>query len=147
MRSLADSRGPPTATPVDKPTLKPQEDVLSAFAALGDGQGNNITYGQLQTFLDENFGEEGTELVDADLGEQFVESPKFLDELEDVVVKKWMKQVHGYWPLLARSVNSSSPSGTQCDGCVSSFLPFKEARTIVVPGGRFRELYYWCVLL
>lgn len=28
-----------------------------------------------------------------------------------------------------------------CNGCVSSFISVNE--TFVIPGGRFREIYYW----
>lgn len=128
---------------VDSPTLKPEQDVVNAFNALGSGNGEGITYGELTTFLAENFGESGTELVDADLGDQFHDSPAFLDKVTDPVLHSWLKTVHSYWPLLARTTNESDSTGKQCDGCASSFIPFKERRTIVIPGDRFIELYYW----
>lgn len=128
---------------VDKATSKPEADVIAAFQALGDGQGGNITYREIIDFVNENFAAEGVELVPADLGDEFVEEPKFLQDVQDEVVRDWLKQVHSYWELLARTTNETSPSGVQCEGCVSSFIPFEERRTFVVPGGRFRELYYW----
>ncbi|SPO27343.1 related to trehalase precursor [Ustilago trichophora] len=128
---------------VDKATSKPESEVLDNFNKLGGGNASNITYDELIQFVDDNFVAEGVELVPADLGDEFVEDPKFLQGVEDEVVRDWLKQVHSYWELLARTTNSSSPSGIQCDGCVTSFIPFNESRTFVVPGGRFRELYYW----
>ncbi|PWY96834.1 glycoside hydrolase, partial [Testicularia cyperi] len=128
---------------VDKATSKPESEVLDAFNALGGGNTSNITYEEIINFVEDNFVAEGVELVPADLGDEFVENPEFLEGVDDEVVRDWLKQVHSYWELLARTTNSSSPSGTQCDGCVSSFIPFNESRTFVVPGGRFRELYYW----
>ncbi|PWN19219.1 glycoside hydrolase [Microstroma glucosiphilum] len=191
---------------VDRATLKPVEQVVAAFAALGDGSGRNVTYSELQTFVDENFAEVGGELVAADLGEEFVPDPKFLNNVTDEVVRLWITQVHSYWPLLARTTNTSalidaspststddSPSPTASDAtptstdsniastgsasvsgralndtaaslqasqqvaaetpqsndsdalmmATSSFIPFKSPRTFVVPGQRFRELYYW----
>lgn len=126
---------------VDKPTKRPEADVIAAFARLGDGRGGNVTVAQLQKFLDENFDQEGTELVQADLGSEFNASPTFMANISDAVLHDWISQVHGYWPLLARTTNETSPKGVQCEGCVSSFVPFKERRIFVVPGGRFRELY------
>lgn len=191
---------------VDRSTLKPVEEVVAAFAALGDGSGGNVTYGQLQTFLDDNFAEVGGDLVAADLGEEFVPDPTFLTNVTDEVVRLWITQVHSYWPSLARTTNSTattdsssstntddSPTTTSseiavstsdsvlastqsasvtrralngtaatlgvrqqsADGIIqsndtdaltmatSSFIPFKSPRTFVVPGQRFRELYYW----
>lgn len=128
---------------VDKATSKPENVVLSNFNSLGGGNASNITYEEIIQFVDDNFVAEGVELVPADLGAEFVEDPEFLTGVQDEVVRDWLKQVHSYWELLARTTNSSSPSGVQCDGCVSSFIPFNESRVFVVPGGRFRELYYW----
>ncbi|CBQ72773.1 related to trehalase precursor [Sporisorium reilianum SRZ2] len=128
---------------VDKATSKPESVVVDNFNQLGGGNASNITYDELIQFVDDNFVAEGVELVPADLGSEFVTDPEFLRGVEDEVVRDWLKQVHSYWELLARTTNSSSPSGVQCDGCVSSFIPFNESRVFVVPGGRFRELYYW----
>ncbi|TKY86258.1 hypothetical protein EX895_005083 [Sporisorium graminicola] len=128
---------------VDKATSKPESVVLDNFNQLGGGNASNITYDEIIQFVDDNFVAEGVELVPADLGSEFLQDPKFLQGVEDEVVRDWLKQVHGYWELLARTTNSSSPSGVQCDGCVCSFIPFNESRVFVVPGGRFRELYYW----
>ncbi|EPQ31954.1 uncharacterized protein PFL1_00153 [Pseudozyma flocculosa PF-1] len=128
---------------VDKPTTKPEADVVAAFQKLGDGQGGNVTYQEIIDFVNGNFAAEGSELVPADLSDEFVEEPKFLSNITDPLVRDFTKQVHSYWKLLARTTNETSPSGTQCDGCVGSFIPFKERRPVVAPGGRFRELYYW----
>lgn len=128
---------------VDKPTSKPESEVVDNFNRLGGGNTSNITYQEIVQFVQDNFVAEGVELVPADLGDEFVEDPEFLTRVEDEVVRDWLKQVHSYWELLARTTNSSSPSGAQCDGCVSSFIPFNESRVFVIPGGRFRELYYW----
>ena len=128
---------------VDKATSKPESEVLDNFNKLGGGNASNITYDEIIQFVDDNFVAEGVELVPADLGSEFVPNPEFLQGVEDEVVRDWLKQVHSYWELLARTTNSSSPDGVQCEGCVSSFVPFKDRRTFVVPGGRFRELYYW----
>ncbi|EST04817.1 Glycoside hydrolase, family 37 [Kalmanozyma brasiliensis GHG001] len=128
---------------VDKATSRPESEVVNNFNQLGGGNTSNITYEEIVQFVDDNFVAEGVELVPADLGDEFVEDPEFLQGVEDEVVRDWLKQVHSYWELLARTTNSSSPSGVQCDGCVSSFIPFNESRVFVVPGGRFRELYYW----
>lgn len=113
--------------------------MLDNFNKLGAGNGTNITYDEIIQFVDDNFEPEGIELIPADLGSEFVENPEFLNGVEDEVVRDWLKQVHSYWELLARTTNTTS----QCDGCVSSFIPFNQSRTFVVPGGRFRELYYW----
>ncbi|CAO1638787.1 unnamed protein product [Sympodiomycopsis kandeliae] len=136
---------PDSKTFVDKPTTKSQEDVMQAFSELGDGQGGNITQDEITRFVDENFGEVGSELYQPELGAEFTDSPKFLSNVtQDAVVREWMKTVHGYWPLLTRQQNTSaSAAGNDCKDCVSSFVSFKESRPFVIPGGRFNEQYYF----
>lgn len=52
-----------------------------------------------------------------------------------------MQVVHGYWTLLIRQTNQSALCQPGPDGCTSSLIPLNH--TIVVPGGRYREIYYW----
>ena len=47
------------------------------------------------------------------------------------------KTVHGKWKALVRRVRTDR----LCPGCASSVIPLP--MPFVVPGGRFRELYYW----
>ncbi|ORY93580.1 Six-hairpin glycosidase-like protein [Syncephalastrum racemosum] len=122
---------PDSKTFVDKPTSKPLNDVLSAFNALGD----NPSKDKVQSFVNDNFLEEGTELrpvnltVKADL--------PLLDTIDDLTYRGWASQVHQYWANLTFEFDTSF----LCEGCVSSTLPVN--RPFVVPGGRFREFYYW----
>ncbi|OWZ37132.1 alpha,alpha-trehalase [Cryptococcus neoformans c8] len=118
---------------VDKPTAKTLNETLSAWEALGD----NVTVGQVETFVEQYFKGEGLELSQIQL-ENFVEDPAILDNIADPVFRAWVKVVNGYWTLLARETNQSA----LCNGdCESSLIPLNH--TIIVPGGRYREIYYW----
>ncbi|KAG7088886.1 hypothetical protein E1B28_012833 [Marasmius oreades] len=119
---------------VDKPTVGTEQQVLDALNALGQ----NATVGQLQNFVDTNFKGEGLELEAVVLSD-FNESPPFLNNVTDPLVKAWSKTVHGFWNQLVRTTNRSA----LCDGsnCESTLIPLNH--TFVVPGGRFREQYYW----
>ncbi|KAJ3181171.1 hypothetical protein HDU87_001300 [Geranomyces variabilis] len=118
---------------VDKPTTKPLADVLAAFNALPKPPSN----ADIQSFVNANFGLEGSE-IEPITPRDWIESPKFLGNISDVNMRAWASTVHGYWKLLTRDFKKNS---TACDGCVGSLLPANH--TFVVPGGRFRELYYW----
>lgn len=61
-----------------------------------------------------------------------------MQSINDPILKEWGSAVHGIWRNLTREFKQET---VQCDGCVSSLLPAKHS--FVVPGGRFRELYYW----
>ncbi|KAJ1719533.1 hypothetical protein LPJ53_005725 [Coemansia erecta] len=119
---------------VDKPTKRPVKQVLAAFEAIG---GINATREALKEFVSENFGEEGQELKQVDDLPQFDPNPKFLEKVHDPLLREFGRTVHGYWKTLVREQDLTK----LCDGCVSSMLPLKYH--FVVPGGRFREIYYW----
>ncbi|KAJ2257961.1 hypothetical protein GGI13_000750 [Coemansia sp. RSA 455] len=118
---------------VDKPTLKPPAQVLANFAQIG---GANASREALIKFVDENFGQEGSELKPVELTELDA-TPAFLNNVTDPLLKAFGQTVNGYWSTLVREQDYSS----LCEGCISSMLSLKYH--FAVPGGRFREIYYW----
>lgn len=126
-RPFADSK-----TFVDLPTIRPVSQVLESYNQLKKPLSNDTA---LQTFLAQNFGEVGLEI--GELNETLIAEPSFLDHVNSPIVKDFVRQVIGIWPLLSRAVVNE----TLCTGCESSFLAPK--RPFVVAGGRFREVYYW----
>ncbi|KAJ2579171.1 hypothetical protein GGH95_003240 [Coemansia sp. RSA 1836] len=127
---------PDDKTFVDKPTLKPPTQVLANFALIGGSKANRSALAQ---FVAENFGQEGSELKPVNLSKPGGSSPPlFLNNINDPLLKAFGQTVNGYWGTLIREQDLS----VLCEeGCVSSMLPLKYH--FVVPGGRFRELYYW----
>ncbi|CAG8446565.1 1715_t:CDS:2 [Diversispora eburnea] len=117
---------------VDKPTIKPLDEVLAAASLLPE----NSTNDELQNFLSTYFGPEGQELILVNIT-NFNSTPSFLQKIKSPLLQEFAKRVHNYWPNLTREVNQSF----MCEGCVSSFIALN--RTFVIPGGRFREIYYW----
>ncbi|KAJ9102042.1 hypothetical protein QFC19_004970 [Naganishia cerealis] len=127
---------PDSKTFPDKPTKYSLNETYFAFSQLA--QRGNITYGDVVTFVEGYFQGEGLELVAAQI-ENFTTTPEFLSNVDDVVYKGFSSIVHGYWTLLIRETNQS----VVCDGvkCDSSVIPLNNS--VVVPGGRYREVYYW----
>lgn len=84
--------------------------------------------------MNENFGEAGTEIQPYN-----ITTPPltWLDSINDPTYRGWIDILHHRWSQLTFHFNTDS----LCDGCVTSTLPVK--RPFVVPGGRFREFYYW----
>ncbi|KAH8829448.1 trehalase [Flagelloscypha sp. PMI_526] len=124
-------------TVVDKPTSKPPSVVLADF--------NNATQGvdplpvtTVLKFEESDFSGEGQELIPTEL-EGYKDSPSFLGNVSDPILKGFSQAVHSYWNDLVRTINQT----TLCDGskCESSLIPLNH--TFVVPGQRFREQYYW----
>ncbi|ODN90750.1 alpha,alpha-trehalase [Cryptococcus wingfieldii CBS 7118] len=123
-----------------KPTLESLNETQAAWEALTSNS-SNVTVGDIQRFVEDNFKGEGLELSQVEL-QNFTDSPAFLDNVTDPVYQAWAKVVHGYWTLLARETNQSALcSESEEGGCESSLIPLNH--TIIVPGGRYREIYYW----
>ncbi|THU99809.1 glycoside hydrolase [Dendrothele bispora CBS 962.96] len=123
---------------VDKPTSQSPSSVASTFSGLNNNAPQNATFQQILDFVDTEFKGEGTELEALPLPE-FNANPAFLGNVSDSLVKAFAQTVNGFWTQLIRGTNSS----TLCNGvqCESSLIPLNH--TFVVPGGRFREQYYW----
>ncbi|ESK84799.1 glycoside hydrolase family 37 protein [Moniliophthora roreri MCA 2997] len=125
---------PDQKTFVDKPTVNSTNVTLQAFQSLG----SNATVEQYQNFVNAFFKGEGLELEGLILP-NFNPNPPFLANVSDSLVKAFSQTVHSFWTQLIRGTNSSSLcNGIQCE---SSLIPLNH--TFVVPGGRFREQYYW----
>jgi alpha,alpha-trehalase len=121
---------------VDKPTSNTTRAVLANFNAnLND---SDVTQGEVQTFVEQNFKGEGLELQAIPLP-GYQDSPSFLNNISNPVVRAWTQRVHSYWTQLARDTNETSICN---DGsCESTLIPLNH--TFVVPGGRFREQCRW----
>ncbi|KAI0671160.1 glycoside hydrolase [Trametes maxima] len=124
---------------VDKPTSKSSQQVLSDFAAINN---SSVTEGDIVKFVDNDFRGEGLELAAVALAD-FNAEPAFLKNVSDPLVKAFSQTVHGFWTQLIRETNHTAlcAEGTESGDCESSLIPLNH--TFVVPGGRFREQYYW----
>ncbi|KAJ4482484.1 glycoside hydrolase family 37 protein [Lentinula aciculospora] len=123
---------------VDKPTSNSSANVLAHFQQLG---ADNVTEGDVEQFVDTNFNGEGLELEALVLSD-FPQSPSFLENITDPLLKAWSQTVHSYWSQLIRSTNASALCPTGSSGsCESTLIALNN--TFVIPGGRFREQYYW----
>jgi alpha,alpha-trehalase len=91
---------------------------------------------QLMAFLEENFGEAGSDLTQwepTDLKDDF----DLLDRITDPNYKQWAHELNQFWKELGRKFKDEVLQNPQRH----SFVPRNEP--MVVPGGRFRESYYW----
>ncbi|KAJ1654864.1 hypothetical protein IWQ61_005281 [Dispira simplex] len=123
---------PDSKTFVDQPTLVPVDKVKANFKKIKNSDDKE---GVLR-FLKENFGEAGSDLAHVN-PQDFHKNPKFLNDIKDRYLKGWAEKLHNFWPELTRKVDKSQ----LCKGCISSLLDIPYP--FVMPGGRFREYYYW----
>ncbi|CAO3637173.1 unnamed protein product [Mucor fragilis] len=126
-RVFADSK-----TFVDMPTAKSEAQVIESFNQLG---GTNATKDQVMQFLNENFLPAGTEVKL--LTNITIPELSWIDSIADPEYRGWLSTLNKAWGNLTFAFDDTA----LCDECVSSTLPV--SRPFVVPGGRFREFYYW----
>lgn len=106
--------------------------MLQNFQTLG---GVNATKEQVQQFLNENFLKAGTEVKL--LPNITIPELGWIDNVTDPDYRGWISHLNQAWANLTFTFDTSE----LCEDCSSSILPVK--RPFVVPGGRFREFYYW----
>ena len=88
--------------------------------------------------MSRNFDEEGTEL------EEFTPSdwqsnPDFIDSIQDDGLKELAIEMNKIWKKLTRRITKNK---SEMNANATSSLIYLE-NPFVVPGGRFREVYYW----
>ncbi|EJT47475.1 hypothetical protein A1Q1_03730 [Trichosporon asahii var. asahii CBS 2479] len=120
---------------VDRPTNGSQADVFAAWNSTING---NVTAGQIVDFVLKHTTGEGQELSQVAI-QRNASNATTQSNISDPIYSAWVKKVDSYWDLLIRESNQSRLcNGTTCD---YSLIPLNH--TIVVPGGRYREVYYW----
>lgn len=91
---------------------------------------------ELQNYLNEYFLPAGSDL-NTWVPTDFTQNPAFLDTITDPDYQQWGADLNELWLILGREVNESVHQSPQRHSYVPRNYP------MVVPGGRFRESYYW----
>lgn len=118
---------------VDMPLNTEPEIVLDRWARLSEG--GEVDDATLLSFVSQHFNEPGSEL-------ECVYPSDFTEKIDSFLAfrspfKEWAEQIHGKWPVLTRRVKEYISE--KVNRCTLIPLPYP----FIVPGGRFRELYYW----
>lgn len=123
---------------VDMPLLVDPDEAEDAFAALPaacrDGRENCTS--ELRGILDRLFASPGSDM-DLWTPADWAADPPFLAGVADARLRAWGREVHAIWKVLGRRVSPAVAEHPERH----SLLPLPHG--FVVPGGRFREVYYW----
>ena len=90
----------------------------------------------LREFLEHNFMEAGVDLQHAEPVD-FTLDPPFVSRIADPGLREFAYYIHTIWPQLFRKVDPDVRHHQQRHSLLALEYP------VVVPGGRFRESYYW----
>lgn len=123
---------------VDIPLRFSLNETARAFDALPRSANDNLIAPRvLEHFVGQYFDVPGSELI-ATTPKDFHSNPtNFLPRVQNVTVRKWALQIHELWLELTRKV---SPA-VAMEPLKHTLLPLNHA--VVVPGARFKEVYYW----
>ena len=117
---------------VDKPMKMAPEQVLHDFSLLKDP----YSIPALKAFLEEHFEEEGSDLK-AWIPVDFTDTPAKLNRIMNDTYKHFAMDLNSLWLQLGREVDPNVTEHPERHSFVTRRYPF------IVPGGRFRESYYW----
>ncbi|TKS80705.1 Trehalase [Collichthys lucidus] len=122
---------------VDMKLRETPDVVLSAFRNLSHGLPNTtVPPGKLQEFLTTYFEKPGMEF-ESWTPPDWHEKPKFLEGIADDELRNWAEKIHELWKSLGRKIRSDVKDHPELYSQIYTPHP------VIVPGGRFRELYYW----
>lgn len=116
---------------VDMRLQKDEEVVLQAFRAL-----SNLTKEQVIKFVSDNFYPVGHDLEEWSPPD-WKENPEIIDRIKDADLKNFASKLNGLWKKLGRKISDEARQNPKRSSLILVPNPF------IVPGGRFREFYYW----
>jgi alpha,alpha-trehalase len=118
---------------VDMPMIYEPQETINAFNQIPDPTNENA----LKSFLNSYFLPAGSDLVTW-IPTDFNSQPKILDQMpDDYPYKQWTSDLNQLWKVLGRNISQAVATNPE----KHSFLPRRHP--MIVPGGRFRESYYW----
>ncbi|XP_073047892.1 probable trehalase [Primulina eburnea] len=110
---------------------------VQEFHELPRTENGSVPVKELNSFIEEHFGDAEEDLVHVNPVD-FVPEPKdFLPKVKSPEMRAWALEVHSLWNNLSRKVSK----GVFHKPDYHTLLPLK--RPVIIPGSRFREVYYW----
>ncbi|XP_067910253.1 trehalase isoform X2 [Heterodontus francisci] len=118
--------------------LKMNPDViLEAFRNLTSASpATDLTKKQLQLFVQAYFDAPGQEFEKWTPGD-WHDHPRVLQRISDQQLRLWATELHALWKSLGRKIKLDVQSHPELYSQI--YVP----KPLIVPGGRFREYYYW----
>ncbi|KAJ3663036.1 hypothetical protein Zmor_007346 [Zophobas morio] len=120
---------------VDMKLKHDEKTTLDNFDVFITNTNNNPTKEEVQQFVSDNF-EEGNEFEDW-VPSDYTPNPQILSKIADTEIRNFASKLVAIWPKLARKVKQEVFDTPE----LYTLLPVEHG--FIVPGGRFKEFYYW----
>ncbi|XP_068236189.1 trehalase-like [Palaemon carinicauda] len=121
---------------VDMSLKKTPNETLIAFHDFINVVGPNPTKEQVEVFVNTNFNEPGSEF-EPWVPDDWVQNPEFLGGVVDPELQKWGQHLNDLWKSLGRKISVAVEKEPE------KYSQIYVEHPVIVPGGRFREFYYW----
>nr|ANC68249.1 membrane-bound trehalase [Cnaphalocrocis medinalis] len=109
---------------------------MENFKALMRRSGPRPPREQIRAFVSENFDAEGAEFEEWE-PDDWKKDPMFLKGIKDPLLLEWGSNLNALWRQLGRKMKAHVKEHPELYSIIYVDNP------IIVPGGRFREFYYW----
>ncbi|XP_032669462.1 trehalase-like isoform X2 [Odontomachus brunneus] len=116
-------------------TTSGPKDLCDSFNAFMKATNNSPNSTEVDIFVQENFAMQD-ELENATLPD-WKENPAILRLIQDPKFREWAKDLNKIWRMLARKIKSDVIVNPQRHSLIYV------NNTFIIPGGRFKEFYYW----
>lgn len=120
---------------VDMSLKNSEEDTLQDFEELMN-RTKNPSKEEIKVFVEEHFDEPGHEF-EPWTPSDWSEDPEFLKKIVHPDLKEWGKKLNAMWKKLGRKISTTVRDDPKKHSQI--YVP----NPVIVPGGRFREFYYW----
>lgn len=122
---------------VDLPLRQEENITLADFEDLLNKTDRNPTKHQIRNFVLEYFDEKSEgELIEW-TPTDFKDNPEFLNNICDKQLRQYASEINGIWPTLGRKVRPEVLNKP------NQFSLMPVTHGFIIPGGRFKEIYYW----
>lgn len=114
----------------------PPKETMERFSKFMTENGENPGYVETFNFVNSTFDPAGSEFENWVPGD-WKQHPKYLDDIKDSAFRDWAYKLNDLWKLLGRKIKDDVKDHQELYSII--WVP----RPAIVPGGRFREFYYW----
>ncbi|XP_050685580.1 trehalase-like isoform X2 [Leptidea sinapis] len=109
---------------------------MEHFEEMMNRTGSRPTKADIKEFVNQNFDPEGSEFEEWSPPD-WKDNPAFLQRIKDPMLNQWASDLNKLWLDLGRKMKNDVKENQELYSIIYVDNPF------IVPGGRFREFYYW----
>ncbi|CAJ0582729.1 unnamed protein product, partial [Mesorhabditis spiculigera] len=121
---------------VDMPLTKSPEETRDAYAKQFGNDTHAIDVEALKKFIAEHFAEPGNEMTECTPSD-WTAKPASFDKIIDPDLKEFAYDLNDIWKTLCRQIKGDVNANP------SQYSLLYVPHEFIIPGGRFREFYYW----